>query len=214
MDSITKKHWILCALTLLMCGVTVWLRRPVKLDDPPLDMDCVPMDLLSWKGEDVGALEEEVSVLPKDVTIYRRIYTKEDTQLRVELAVITTGHKTKASLHDPKVCLQAQGWEPVDRQIVSLHIPGFRNNPLEVVKLVTRREREGSVAYYWFQSDLRVCTERLASFWSNAKRKLFEGKRERWALVRLICVQEEGSETAAMELVELLGPYLLGRWVQ
>jgi len=192
----------------------MWLGRPLALDDPPLDMDLVPLVVGSWQGEEVGPLDEELAVLPKDVTIWRRIYRKTEIEIPVEVAVIMSGQRTKASLHDPKICLQAQGWEPIDRDIFSLFIQGYSNNPLKVVRLVSDRKGNRAVSLYWFQSDLRVSSERLSSFWSNARRKLFEGKRERWALIRITFPQVENAEKDSVELLQLLGPPILERWIQ
>ena len=213
MDSSEKRRWILVAVLLVMCAGSSWLGRPKELDPPPLDLEGVPLVVGPWSGKALEVLQEEREVLPLDAIIWRCMYTKEGSPTRIEVSVVVSGKHPKATLHQPEICFRAQGWEPVQREPAQRVISGYNMNPLEMIRLVMKRDKERKLAYYWFQSNDQVCPERMISFWSTAKRRLLTGRSERWALVRVLSSASDSSEEDVQELLELLWPHLLARWM-
>ena len=213
MESKEASLWRLCLVTVVAWVGIEWLGRPSQLGPSPLLLDEIPRELGDWLGEDVGSFPAEIKLLPKDVTIWRRSYSKPGFPVPVVISVAITGKRPSAALHQPEVCFRGQGWEPVNRRILEFRVPGYARNPVRVSQVDLDSEGKKALAYYWFQSCDVVSAERVLFFWSGARKRIMDGRTERWALVRVMADEGEGVEREMAALMDLLWPYLLKRWM-
>jgi len=166
-------------------GVVVWL----------------PSSIPGYSGEKGSMGKAEQEWLPKDTTYLKMVYTEDDeenentaTYRAINATLIVAGSDSR-SLHRPSVCLTAQSWAIVKREVVKLMTKG---GELEVMNFhLSRviRNEDGSAAkdadgnkivqrafycYWWVgPEDTTYSDEKRV--WKSTLNSILKGKNERWA---------------------------------
>lgn len=146
-------------LLLLFQGVLMLtLRRAEFIPSPPKLID-FPWSIASWVGVRDDALEPEVldMLAPDDVLNRQYVNTGRSAALNLFVAYYKTQHKAQGA-HDPKVCLPGSGWNPLESQIVQIHVP-LSTMSFPANRYVVAKGSEKAVVLYWYQSHSRIVAE-------------------------------------------------------
>lgn len=205
----------LALLTILACrlfsdaqtnpvaGVVVWL----------------PEDLLGYRVETGVMGKEEKKWLPTDTTFLKRVYTEDwlpesDANYRALSATLIVAGSDSRSLHRPQVCLTAQHWSIVKREVVRLETAG---GPLEVMDFHlarTIRNPDGSprldakgeaitvkahYVYWWIGPETSTPSDE-ERVWLEVWNSILKGRKERWAYPSvMVYVDERREESESQE---------------
>ncbi|NBV21365.1 MAG: exosortase [Proteobacteria bacterium] len=136
------------------------------------------------------AAEVELTALPADTSIGKRIYRAADGA-ELLLQVVLMG-RDRTSIHQPQYCLTGQGWliEQTEEVRLPLAGPPGREVPalkLTATKLVTldngQRVPLHAIYVYWFVTDGALTAHRSERLAAMATELLRTGTLQRWAYV-------------------------------
>lgn len=141
----------------------------------------VPMDKETWE------------VLKPTDYLTRIYYAPSAGEVGLYIAYFQT-QRGGQTIHSPKNCLPAAGWNPTVNTVATLDLPDGRHVPVN--KYIVRKGIDEQVVLYWYQSHGRVvANEYLGKFWlaMDALRL----NRTDAALIRVTAPVMNGDETEA-----------------
>jgi len=141
----------------------------------------VPMDKETWE------------VLKPSDYLTRIYYSPGAGEVGLYIAYFQT-QRGGATIHSPKNCLPAAGWQPTVNTVATLDLPDGRKVPVN--KYIVRKGLDEQVVLYWYQSHGRlVANEYLGKFYlaMDALRL----NRTDAALVRVTAPVNNGNEEEA-----------------
>ena len=195
------------AIILLVCvgtfvGMVMALPDAVGMKPSRLARK-LPMSFENWVGrpEEPGAREKEI--LAKDTEFERMQYfDREGILPSVEVSIVFAGKNVSQSIHQPEVCLRAQGWEFVEENYFSWTglLPSGEVLPVKemICRRVWQRENEegdpvdvildnGDKAYIWksfyytFFGHEQIVSGHYQRTGVDIKDRLLNGYDQRWA---------------------------------
>ena len=115
----------------------------------------------------------QVADLPMDKDTYevlkpsdyltRVYYSPGEGELGLYIAYFQT-QRGGQTIHSPKNCLPAAGWQPTVNTVETLSLPDGRNVPVN--KYIIRKDLDEQVVLYWYQSHGRIiANEYLGKFY-------------------------------------------------
>lgn len=128
--------------------------EPVLCEEPGVHLG----DISGYTHEDISPSEAELTVLPEDTRIEKRMYTAADGQWF--LVEIVVGGRHKSSIHRPEMCLPSQGFRMDDPRTRTVGDVDWR-----MLTLTRRDARPLGFAYTFFnQAGVRTAShvERIA----------------------------------------------------
>jgi len=199
---------VMLASALLMQYVTHSESVP-----PSRPLSEFPLRIDSWVGSP-GRFDDRVyQALGVDDTILAMY--QGPNRARVQLYVGFYRSQREGDLiHSPKNCMPGGGWNIVDTSLEPIAVP-FRDEPIEVIKLILEKGNQRQVVLYWFQSRGRfIASEYLQKVYlviDSVTRHRTDG-----SFVRLIAPMDpRGEETTlntlktfAAKIVPILEAYL------
>lgn len=169
----------------------------------------LPERVRDYDSQAVEPTEAELTMLPDDTTMARRIYTATDG-FEIMLTVVLMG-TDRTSIHKPEYCLTSQAWQIVDRSTISLDIERPTPYALPIREFVARRLIEqpdgsaaqvGGVYLFWFVADGRLTASHYQRLLSTTEDLLRTGRLSRWAYVSCFATCKPGREPEASARVQ------------
>ena len=202
------------SLFLAMSAVTVICCLLFSSADTRHDAGVVvylPSEIPGHSGQKSTMGEQERKWLPHDTTFLKMVY-KEDNVESESIAEYRALHATlivagtdSRSLHRPQVCLIAQGWEIVEREIVKLNTKGGELSVMNYHLSRFRREANGAIlvnengekivqrafyCYWWIgPNDSTPSDEQRV--WKSTWNSIISGETERWAYPSVMAYVDE-----------------------
>jgi hypothetical protein len=172
----------------------------------------LPTDLTGYKSESRLQAEMVTNMLPKDTSFGQRLYTGDDGfQALANVVLMGT---SRSSIHDPQVCLTAQGWKINDAlsRVQQVHLDKPFPYDLPVMRILASRDveidgrqvTERAIYVYWFVDGDRYTATRLQwNLWS-ARDMVLRDTLDRWAYISFFTVCLPGQEDATLERLKKL----------
>ncbi len=152
----------------------------------------LPGDVGMWTSKEQPISEKELTILSKDTSFARRLYTNPFGD-EILVSIVLSGEDMNNSIHRPERCLPAQGWTIERSQRVAVPI-GRNVQPLETTQLQDVREIAVSqtqrialhnVQYYWFIGSRDLTASHLRRTIIDVQDRLVRGENQRWAYVTI-----------------------------
>lgn len=186
------------------------LGRPGVLAEPqagsPRWRIPLPEQVAGMTSQEVPAAEVELSALPADTSIGKRLYTATNGAPLL-LQVVLMG-RDRTSIHQPQYCLTGQGW--LIEQTEEVRLPVAQSPPHEVpaLKLTAskvfttadgQRVPVRAIYVYWFVADGALTAHRSQRLRWMAEELLKTGTLQRWAYVACFaqCLPGDEDQTFA-----------------
>jgi EpsI family protein len=157
------RYWlmlgVLCAATAGMAMLSHGEATPMAL---PLAQ--FPKQVLAYNQvADVPMDKETWEVLKPSDYLTRIYYSPGLGEVGLYIAYFQT-QRGGATIHSPKNCLPAAGWQPTVNTVTTLSLADGRQVPVN--KYIVRKDLEEQVVLYWYQSHGRVvANEYLGKFY-------------------------------------------------
>lgn len=172
----------------------------------------LPGDLPGYQSQEVLQAAVVTNGLPKDTSYGQRLYTADDG-FQCLVNVVLMG-SSRASIHQPQICLTAQGWNINDASShedrVHLDRPIPYDLPVMRLNSTGHFQRDGTnisaaAEYvYWFvDADRCTALHSHRGLWS-ASDVVFKGVLDRWAYVSFFSVCAPGQEDATFDRIKRL----------
>ncbi|MSU27726.1 MAG: exosortase/archaeosortase family protein [Pedosphaera sp.] len=181
------------------------LGRPGVLAEPQADSPRwripLPEQVAGMTSQEVPAAEVELSALPADTSIGKRLYTATNGPPLL-LQVVLMG-RDRTSIHQPQYCLTGQGW--LIEKTEEVRLPLAQQPPHEVpaLKLTAskvfttadgQRVPVRAIYVYWFVADGALTAHRSQRLRWMAEELLKTGTLQRWAYVACFAQCAPGDE--------------------
>lgn len=181
------------------------LGRPGVLAEPQADSPRwripLPEQVAGMTSQEVPAAEVELSALPADTSIGKRLYTATNGAPLL-LQVVLMG-RDRTSIHQPQYCLTGQGW--LIEKTEEVRLPLAQQPPHEVpaLKLTAskvfttadgQRVPVRAIYVYWFVADGALTAHRSQRLRWMAEELLKTGTLQRWAYVACFAQCAPGDE--------------------
>ncbi len=161
----------------------------------------LPEQAAGMTSQEVPAAEVELSALPADTSIGKRLYTATNGAPLL-LQVVLMG-RDRTSIHQPQYCLTGQGW--LIEKTEEVRLPVAQPQPYEVpaLKLTASRvitTENGqrvpvrAIYVYWFVADGALTAHRSQRLRWMAEELLKTGTLQRWAYVACFAQCAPGDE--------------------
>jgi hypothetical protein len=124
------------------------------------------------------ASEAELTTLPKDTRIQKRIYSKNGNVL-FRISEITSG-KYKSTIHRPELCLPSQGFVMLSPRTVKAGKYSWR-----VISLLTKDGSEFLFAYTFFNQDSFATASHVSRIFKDICDRTFLNKIDRWTMLTI-----------------------------
>lgn len=169
----------------------------------------LPQRVAGMNSEEVPAAKEELTGLPPDTSIGKRLYTAADGSPLL-LQVVLMG-RDRTSIHQPQYCLTGQGWLIEKTEEVRLPVARPQPRELPALKLTAskvltldngQRLPVRAVYVYWFVADGAITAHRSERLAAMAKELLRTGTLQRWAYVACFAQCLPGDEDQAFARVK------------
>jgi hypothetical protein len=172
----------------------------------------LPDQLPGYKSEARAQASVVTNALPRDTSFGQRLYTASDGFPC--LANVVLMGSSRGSIHEPQICLTAQGWKINDAasQVKQVHLDRPMPYDLPVMRLTASRTEqingqpvdERGIYVYWFvDGDRYTATHANRMLWM-AHDVLFKGELDRWAYISFFAMCLPGQEDATFERMKKL----------
>jgi len=172
----------------------------------------LPTDLPGYKSEPREQASAVTNMLPQDTSFGQRLYTA-DNGFQSLANVVLMG-SSRSSIHEPQICLTAQGWKIDDTasHVEAVHMDRPTPYDLPVMHIIAKRTAqldgravpECGIYVYWFvDADRCTATHSARNLWT-AQDMMFKGELDRWAYVSFFAVCAPSQEEAAFNQVKRL----------
>ena len=187
---ITKRLVILQIL--LVLGLATVFLLPKVANSMPQGIELtLPTYVGNWYGEDQKISDLELTMLAKDTSFARKLYT-DGRGNQVFASIVLSGKDLDNSIHRPERCLPAQGWSIADSRVVSIPVPKVAPEPLKTTRLHNYRKvplKDGTtipvynLTYYWFVGWNVSTPSHMERTYIDIKDRILHGYNQRWAYI-------------------------------
>jgi EpsI family protein len=153
--SITARVLILCICLLAGAGLMARDRGPIVI--PPREsLFTLPMEIGSWRGENMGDLSNGQRSMLRVSDYVSRSYEKPDG---ASVGVYVSYHPD-GGFHSPLNCLPGSGWIPVKRERLDLAVRASEDSvdrvSIHINRIIVLKGSDKYVVLYWYQGCGRV----------------------------------------------------------
>ena len=198
-----KKRLIILSLTVaVFAGIVMAFPNSPGMKPSRLAKS-LPETVENWVGkpEEPGVAEKEK--LAQDTEFERMRYEDQDGLLpSIQTSIVFSGRNLSQSIHQPEVCLDAQGWQFMAqrRHVWEGLLPGGEALPVKEIlcrRVLMRNNEEGDledallpngekayiwrVVYYTFFGHEKIVSGHYERTGQDIKDRLFKGYDQRWA---------------------------------
>jgi hypothetical protein len=172
----------------------------------------LPVDLPGYKSEARDQAGVVTNMLPHDTSFGQRLYTS-DSGFESLANVVLMG-TSRSSIHDPQVCLTAQGWK-IDNaasHVETVHVDRPLPYDLPVRHIIAARQAqingqiydERGIYVYWYVDADHYAPTPAARNLIMARDVLLKGELDRWAYISFFAVCGPGQEEATFNQIKKL----------
>jgi hypothetical protein len=172
----------------------------------------LPPALPGYQSEALAQAEAVTNMLPADTSFGQRIYTADDG-FKTLANVVLMG-SSRASIHQPQICLTAQGWTINDAasSVQRVHLEKPLAYDLPVMRLIASKQLEvdgqkvdsRGIYVYWFVDANRYTPSHAERSLWMARDVLLTGELDRWAYIAFFSACAPGQEEATFERMKKL----------
>lgn len=184
---------ILIAGCLLNTGLMARRVKSMPLREP---VSTVAPTLLSVRGVDDTVDSEQQRVAGMSSYVMREYAPAGYPPFSIYVGYYDEQHQGK-TIHSPKNCLPAGGWEPVEAGATTIATP---DGPVTVNRYRIANGQAQALVYYWYQGRGRVAHDELRVKYELVRDAILRGRTEE-ALVRIVVALKDGGDTAAADRV-------------
>lgn len=192
------RYLILPLLLLAVLLPTIILPQQGDLMPSALEQNA-PSTINTWKGISFRETEEERNTLARDTIFVKKFYVRPapnsaEQYHRLTCSLIFSGHDVNSSIHQPEICLPAQGHFDMVRSPRELELPA-RKRTLPIQRIHSKQllnplaGRNSSVmnslTYYFFVGHSAITNEHQERTVLDIKDRLFKGYDQRWAFLMI-----------------------------
>src|SRR4030095_3171383 len=177
---------------ILLGGLSSVFVLPKQIGFMPVGINLeLPENFGEWWGRSVEVTQHEKEVLGPDTEFSRMEYANGRGDL-VQASIVLAGQDMMTSIHRPRRCLAAQGWEfqPGDNRTID--IPGHGKLPVMRIrnhKLGKTADGKSmtlqNICYYWFAGSRDVTHSHLQRVRIDTMDRLTGGYVQRWAMMMM-----------------------------
>lgn len=169
----------------------------------------LPEQVGGMTSREEPAAEVELSALPADTSIGKRVYTAADGSPLL-LQVVLMG-RDRTSIHQPQYCLTGQGWLIEKSEEVRLRVTKPQPREVPALKLIASKQlltpsgqriSVRAIYVYWFVADGAVTAHRSDRLRWMAEELLKTGTLQRWAYVACFAQCLPGDEDKTFARVQ------------
>lgn len=203
--TLPRQSWVAGVLLLAALGLSVVVGQRQETIPPRAEFLDFPMQLADWMGQRQWMEQQYVGAL-KFTDYIIADYRKSGAPAAVNFySAYYASQRKGESIHSPRSCLPAGGWEIKSLRQISVSTAGSSPTPLVVNRVLIQKGGERQLVYYWFQQRGRNITDEYQAkwylFWDALTRNRTDG-----ALVRLTTrvPQADSVELADQRLSDFL----------
>jgi EpsI family protein len=200
-----SQRWIPAGILVCAClvdrGLVAHRSTSMPLRAP---ITSVAPTLLGVTGVDEPIDSSVQRVAGMDTFINRNYPLPDSVSMNVYVGYYDEQHEGK-TIHSPKNCLPAQGWEPSQRGTV---IVPSDSGPVTVNRYLVVLGSASSVVYYWYQGRGRVAHDEMRVTWDLFRDAVVLGRTEE-SLVRIVVPVRGGDVAAADSIAGKVAPRLV-----
>lgn len=195
-----RAHVIPVLAAALVVGAMAWQGvgvDPVLCEAPDVRLG----EIAGYASRPVGASEAELTILPKDTRLDKRVYTAADGSWY--LVSLVVGGRSKSSIHRPELCLPTQGFQmraPRDRTVAGVD--------WHLVTLAQGGRPAMGFAYTFFNQAGYHTSSHVRRILRDVLDRSFRARIDRWAMVTVNASRADDAALAAFlaNLKEVVGP--------
>ena len=147
-------YWVAIFLLLAAAGVSGLSERRVP-DSLAMPLESISPDIAGWIESGTELLPSGVVRALKPTSYLARSYTKDRANLEL-LLVFYAQQRAGESMHSPKACLPAGGWEIWQRDSASIPIHGVSTR-INLFHIQSSGQK--LLVLYWYQSKRQVLAD-------------------------------------------------------
>ena len=169
----------------------------------------IPRKLGNWQGTDAKIEPNVLLKIGAEDTLLRAYDQGENQPLRVYIAYF--GGIRGTAPHSPTVCRPGQGFHLIGSEVVTLRLPGFGDEPLQVHKDLFERNFQKELVVWWEYIHGRSVSSRLMQRLQWALPQSLGGKRGSVLQVQISLGFSDGMEASMSRVVDFmnrLGPHI------
>jgi EpsI family protein len=184
-------------------------------------LSSMPIQIGNWNGERSTEFDSRtLKILGVDDYVNRQYFDSTNATISLYIGYYRS-QRQGASIHSPMNCLPGAGWNPIEKNILSVPVQKIGDLQIGIIKInriLIQKGSEQQMVLYWYQSHGRVVA---SEYWGKIFTVIdaIRTNRTDAALVRVISPvagMEGATETIAeqktMDFVKSLFP-LLGQYI-
>jgi EpsI family protein len=197
----------------LIAGTAILLQARGRNETVPehLPLSTFPAQLGDWSGTDIPLDKDTLAILGNG-DFMERVYQDSSGKLpTVDLFLAYfASQRTGDTIHSPQHCLPGAGWNPDQKQVIMLSLPGHEAFPANRY-VISKGESRRLVLYWYWAHDRGVASEYWAKYYLVAD--AIRMNRSDGALVRITLPMLPGetpevAEQRVLPFASLVGPLL------
>lgn len=172
----------------------------------------LPENVPGFQSKWLAQSEVVTNMLPRDTSYGQRLYTADDG-FQVLVNTVLMG-SSRTSIHEPQICLTAQGWaiNEAISHVESVHLEKPMPYDLPVMHLIAagqaeedghRVEARGIYVYWFVDADRCTAIHSHRMLWT-VKDVVLKSVLDRWAYVSFFSVCKPGQEEATFDRMKKL----------
>lgn len=197
MNLVGITRFALAAGLIAVTAILLQARGHTEIVPPHQPLASFPEQLGNWSGTDIALDKDTLAVLgPGD--FMERVYEDPSGKSPVFDLFLAyfASQRTGDTIHSPQNCLPGAGWNPDQKQIVTLSLPGHPPFPAKRY-VISKGESRRLVLYWYWAHDRGVASEYWAKFY--LVKDAIRMNRSDGALVRITIVMLPGESPDAAE---------------
>src|SRR2546422_9367787 len=148
------RSWYFAATIVLLGGTLLASRLAENRRPEPLtqSLNRIPTNISGWMGTDNPPLAEGTLEVLRPTSYLDRVYRRGSDQLSLFIAYYAE-QRAGESMHSPKNCLPASGWEIWDYASALVPVGKVR---VQINRYSIQNSGQRLVTLYWYQSRERI----------------------------------------------------------
>jgi len=181
----------------ILCAGCVFTLAGSQQRSTPLSgsLAVLPREFGQYEGVDLKVSDEEIRVAGATKYLFRVFHSPDSTAGFSVYVGYYENQMHGRSIHSPKNCLPANGWDFLKTETTALATTG---GPVTVNRTIVVNRDQRALVYYWYQGRGRVAANEYRVKWDLFRDAALAGRTEE-ALVRIVVPFRTGSDVAELE---------------
>jgi EpsI family protein len=150
------------AALILTAGLVIARSSHAERVPPRQPLSAFPYEFNEWRGERGAELDPRLLAVLGADDYLTRVYAGPDRGPVDFYVGYYESQRQGDLIHSPMNCLPGSGWEPVQRDRLSVQVPGL-SAPLQINRFVIQKGEYRQVVLYWYQSHGRAMASEYVS---------------------------------------------------